>query len=74
MPRMQSLPKEPLSTRPHTKTRTFFDLGAKHEKVWTYPRSIPSLPSLSSTHVVSKLGKVSERRYKMATESTGDER
>lgn len=46
MPRMQSLPKEPLSTRPHTKTRTFFDLGAKHEKVWTYPRSIPSLPSL----------------------------
>ena len=28
-----------------TKTRTFCDLGAKQEKVWTYLSSIPSLPS-----------------------------
>jgi hypothetical protein len=28
-----------------TKTRTFCDLGAKREKVWTYEPSIPSLPS-----------------------------
>jgi len=31
--------------RPPTKTRTFCDLGAKHERAWTYPPSIPSLPS-----------------------------
>jgi hypothetical protein len=30
---------------PPTKTRTFCDLGAKQERVWTYLPSIPSLPS-----------------------------
>lgn len=35
--------------RPPTKTRTFCDLGAKQERVWTYPPSIPSLPSPQST-------------------------
>ena len=30
---------------PPTKTRTFCDLGARQERVWTYPPSIPSRPS-----------------------------
>jgi len=34
---------------PPTKTRIFCDLDAKHERVWTYLPSIPSLPSPQST-------------------------